>query len=206
MSLRVVGAGLGRTGTMSLKVALEKLLGAPCYHMAEVFSHPEHVASWRAAAQGDMPDWNRLFHGYAAAVDWPAAAFWPEISEAFPDAIVLLSVRDPQSWWKSAHDTIFPTSRAAPDPAWREMVEAMFRTRFTWDLDDRDACIAAFERHNARVRDEVSPDRLVEWRPSDGWEPLCTALGVPVPDEAFPRTNTTEEFLARYVGADGERE
>jgi hypothetical protein len=94
MTLRVVGAGLGRTGTLSLKAALERLLGAPCYHMVEVFAHPEHVAAWHAAARGSMPDWQALFAGYAAVVDWPAASFWPEISEAFPDALVLLSVRD----------------------------------------------------------------------------------------------------------------
>src|SRR5690348_10458482 len=106
MSLRVIGAGCGRTGTMSLKLALERLLGAPCYHMVEVFAHPEHVPDWHAAALGNMPDWNALFAGYAAAVDWPASAFWPELSAAFPDALVVLSVRDAQSWWQSAHETI----------------------------------------------------------------------------------------------------
>src|SRR5262245_3217336 len=104
MSLRVVGAGLGRTGTMSLKIALERLLGAPCYHMIEVFQHPEHVAFWHEAALGRMPDWDQLFAGYAAAVDWPSAAFWPELMEAYPDALVVLSVRDTQSWWQSAHE------------------------------------------------------------------------------------------------------
>ena len=97
MTLRVVGAGLGRTGTLSLKVALERLLGAPCYHMSEVFAHPEHVGAWRDAARGRPPDWSALFAGYRAAVDWPAAAFWPELSAAFPDAIVVLSVRDPDA-------------------------------------------------------------------------------------------------------------
>lgn len=197
MSLRVVGAGLGRTGTLSLKVALERLLGAPCYHMAEVFAHPEHIARWHAAARGQMPDWHALFAGYQAAVDWPAASFWPEIAAAFPDAIVLLSVRDPESWWRSAHDTIFPVSQAAPDE-WRAMVDALFAARFTPALDDRAACIAAFERHNADVRKAVPRSRLVEWRASDGWAPLCSALGVPVPGEPFPRVNTREEFLGRH--------
>ena len=87
MTLRVVGAGLGRTGTMSLKLALERLLGAPCYHMAEVFVHPEHVAVWHAAARGEPVDWHALFAGYAAAVDWPVGSFWPEVSAAFPDAL-----------------------------------------------------------------------------------------------------------------------
>lgn len=201
MSLRVVGAGLGRTGTVSLKLALEKILGARCYHMMEVFTHPEHVPMWHAAALGTMPDWNQLFRGYVAAVDWPAAAFWREIRAAFPDAIVLLSVRDPQSWWQSAHETIFQTSRASEDTKWRGMVDAMFSQRFTPALDDRDACIAAFERHNAQVRDEVPADRLVEWQTADGWAPLCKALGAPIPAEPFPRANTREEFLARLPAA-----
>lgn len=194
MTLRVVGAGLGRTGTMSLKVALERLLGAPCYHMAEVFAHPEHVAIWTAAARDEPVDWRGLFQGYAAAVDWPVASFWPEVSAAFPDAIILHSVRDPASWWKSASSTIFPASREATGE-WREMVDEMFGRRFTSALDDEAACVAAFERHNADVRARAPKARLVEWRASDGWGPLCAALGVAVPDEPFPRTNTSEQFL-----------
>lgn len=198
MTLRVVGAGVGRTGTLSLKVALERLLGGPCYHMAEVFAHPEHVVVWRDAALGRMPDWRQLFAGYHAAVDWPACAFWPELSEAFPDALVLLSVRDADSWWRSASGTIFPSARRAEGP-WREMVEALFAKRFTAALDDRDACVAALERHNAEVRRRVPAGRLLEWRASEGWEPLCAALGVPVPAEPFPRVNTSEEFQARLA-------
>lgn len=196
MSLRIVGAGLGRTGTLSLKVALERLLGAPCYHMMELFTHPEHAGIWRAAVGGAMTNWDQLFQGYAAAVDWPAAAFWPELSEAYPEAVVLLSVRDAESWWRSASKTIFPTSRKQ-EGEWREMVDAMFAARFTTRLDDRDACIEAYERHNARVRATVPANRLLEWRPGDGWEPLCSALGTPVPEEPFPHTNSTEEFLSR---------
>jgi len=196
MALRIVGAGLGRTGTMSLKLALERLLGGPCYHMIEAFSHPEHIASWHAAARGQMPNWHNLFHGYRAAVDWPTASFWPELVDAFPDAVVLLSVRDPESWWQSAHNTIFQTSLGLPNEL-RAMVQDLFAARFTSALDDRAACIAAFERHNAAVRKVVPRSRLLEWRATDGWAPLCAALGAPVPNEPFPRTNTTEEFLAR---------
>lgn len=199
MTLQIVGAGLGRTGTLSLKFGLEKLLGEPCYHMMELFAHPEHVAPWHAAARGEMPDWEKLFDGYAAAVDWPAAAFWPEISAAFPDAIVLLSVRDPESWWQSASTTIFPTSQEQTGTEWHAMVEATFESRFTSDLKNRAACIAAFERHNARVRESVPADRLLEWTAADGWPPLCAALGLPVPEEPFPRVNTKEEFLSRHV-------
>lgn len=199
MALRIVGAGLGRTGTLSLKVALEKLLGAPCYHMAEVFAHPEHVPLWHAAARGEAIDWKALFAGYAAAVDWPAAAFWPEIAAAFPDAPVLLSVRDADGWWKSANRTIFATSDAAAGTPWFDMMNALMAARFTPDPQDRDAAIAAFESHNARVRRSVPATRLVEWRAADGWEPLCRALGAPIPDEPFPHTNTTEQFLTFHA-------
>src|SRR6476661_1539609 len=112
MSLRVVGAGLGRTGTMSLKAALERLLGAPCYHGGEVFPRPSHVEAWNAAARGEPVDWGALFDGFQATVDWPAAAFWEEISEAFPGAVILLSTRESaESWWKSANETIFSRER-----------------------------------------------------------------------------------------------
>jgi hypothetical protein len=196
MALRVIGAGLGRTGTLSLKVALEKLLGAPCYHMTEVFAHPEHVALWHGAARGTMPDWEHLFQGYAATADWPSASFWPELCDVYPDALVVLSVRDADSWWRSASSTIFPTSRAQQGE-WRDMVDAVFAARFTSDLDDGTACVDAFERHNARVRAAVPAGRLLEWRAGDGWAPLCGALDLPVPDGPFPHTNSTEEFLSR---------
>ena len=107
MTLRVVGAGLGRTGTLSLKLALERLLGEPCYHMVEVLSHPEHIPLWYKAFKGNTPDWNKIFNGFKAAVDEPASCFWKEISQAFPNALVILSVRDAESWWKSADKTIF---------------------------------------------------------------------------------------------------
>jgi hypothetical protein len=200
MTLRIVGAGLGRTGTMSLKLALEKLLGAPCYHMQGVFQRPDHVAAWTAAARGDRVDWQELMRGYSAAVDWPACAFWRELSAENPDAWILLSTRDAERWWESASATIFPASRSVPrgDP-WRDMVDALFESRFTTQLRDRDACLAAFERHYASVRAEAPRERLLEWSPSDGWEPLCQALGVSVPDEPFPHANTRDDFLARRL-------
>jgi hypothetical protein len=197
VTLRVVGAGLGRTGTNSLKVALERLLGEPCYHMMEVFTHSEHIPVWHAAARGQMPDWRTLFAGFGAAVDWPAAAFWPELSAAFPDALVLLSVREPQSWWQSASETIFPFIGQQAGSEWHAMVDALFAARFTTAIDDPAAAIAAFERHNARVRAAVPAHRLLEWRAADGWAPLCAALGVPVPNEPVPHTNTRADWQAR---------
>ncbi len=199
MTLRIVGAGLGRTGTLSLKLALEKLLGAPCYHMAELFTRTEHVAVWHDAALGRPIDWQALFHGYAAAVDWPVGSYWREISAAFPAAVILHSVRDSESWWLSASQTIFPASLAAEGP-WREMVDAMFASRFTANLADRDAAVAAFERHNAEVVATAPRHRLVSWQASDGWAPLCTALGLAVPAEPFPHVNSREEFLAGHRG------
>ena len=197
-AIRMVGAGLGRTGTLSLKLALEKLLGAPCYHMMEVFAHPPHIPVWHDAARGRLPDWRELLQGYAAIVDWPGASFYRELMAAFPDAVVVLSTRDPEAWWRSAHGTIFPSIRKAP-PEWRAMVEAIFATRFTDALEDRDACIAAYERHNAEVRRTVPASRLLEWTAADGWAPLCRALALPLPDAPFPHVNSTEEFLGRLA-------
>ncbi|MEO8450723.1 MAG: sulfotransferase family protein [Gemmatimonadota bacterium] len=200
MTLRVIGAGVGRTGTMSLKVALERLLGGPCYHMVELFQHPDHVALWHSAARGEMPDWPRLFDGYEAAVDWPASAIWTELSQAFPDALIVLSLRDPDSWWKSASETIFASMPKMPNPEWRAMIQALLAARFTDQIADRDACLAAYERHIAHVRATASRGRLLEWRAEDGWAPLCAALGLPVPDEPFPRANTKADFLAMVAG------
>jgi hypothetical protein len=201
--IRVVGAGLGRTGTASLKQALQRLLDAPCYHMQEVIEHLDHVPLWHAAIRGETVDWSRILDGYAAIVDWPGAACWRSIAAANPDAVVLLSTRtDAETWYRSAKATILSdvpddVKQAQPQMAeFGDMVGDMFDA-FDPNWRDRDAALAAYDRHNAAVRAEVSPDKLVEWQPGDGWEPLCAALGVPVPDELFPHTNTTEEFQAR---------
>jgi hypothetical protein len=208
MSLRVVGAGVGRTGTASLKIALERLLGAPCYHMLEVFQHPGHADIWRRAALGEQVDWDSLFQGFAAAVDWPTGSFWPELMRQYPHALVLLSLRDPEEWWASASQTIFPTiekSTSLP-PDWLAMIAALFANRWGADFNDRKGSIAAFKAHNARVLAEVPRERLLVWRVGDGWEPICRALGLPVPQEPFPRTNTREEFQARVAARSAEAE
>jgi len=209
MALRVVGAGLGRTGTNSLKVALERLLGSPCYHMFEIlFEHGEHIPVWRRALQGDLPDWNAFLAGYVATVDWPAASFWPELAAANPDALVLLSLREsPEAWWRSADRTILEAARRTPRPGGDPVaagvhdlfIECM-EARFTDRWRDPDEITAAYQRHNVTVRRAVPPERLIEWRTGDGWGPLCRALGVPVPDEPFPHLNTTRQFrvMARF--------
>lgn len=202
MTIRVVGAGLGRTGTNSLKLALERLLGEPCYHMVEVFGHPEHVPIWHAAADGEAVDWDALFADYGAAVDWPTASFWRELADAYPDAVVVLSTRtSADAWWRSADDTIFAHMRHdAGDPpgleGWRAMVDAAIVRRFPGVPDDAETAKASYEAHNAAVRAAIPAERLVEWTAGDGWEPLCAALGVDVPDEPFPHVNTTADFRA----------
>jgi hypothetical protein len=198
MPLKVVGAGLGRTGTHSLKLALERLVDEPCYHMIEVFGHPDHVPMWHQAVRGQMPDWDELFAGYGAAVDWPAAAFWKEQSEAYPDALILLSTRDSAGWWRSGDNTIFEVFRTADEKMpseWTAMVKDLFHA-FAGDTVDEQSAVAAYERHNADVRATAPPERLLEWHPGDGWAPLCSALGVAVPDEPFPHVNSTAEFRA----------
>jgi len=202
MTIKVVGAGLGRTGTYSLKLALELLLDGPCYHMREVFTHPGHIPLWHQAFQGRMPDWIRMLKDFVAAVDEPASCFWHELSRAYPDALVILSVRDPESWWKSADNTILNDARnEAPSgppivAQWHSMVMEMNRFIFPEGVNDKQAAIEAFERHNQKVRETIPPHRLLVWQASEGWGPICKALGVPVPDGPFPHKNTTLEWLA----------
>ncbi len=201
MAVEVVGAGLGRTGTNSLKLALEQLLGAPCYHMMGLSDRPQDVDVWWAAARGEMPDWSTFPAGYAALVDWPASAFWRELAAAHPEALVLLSVRESAAaWWRSIERTIVPTMAAqvpADQPTLarqRQMVRDLIASRFSGDMTDPDTAMAAYERHNAEVRAGVPPERLLEWQPGDGWEPICAALGRPVPSQPFPHSNTTADF------------
>jgi hypothetical protein len=203
MALRVIGAGLGRTGTNSLKLALEELLGSPCYHMFELLARPSDLSAWERAVRGEPVDWSALLAEYAATVDWPASAFWRELHAANPDALVLLSIRDsPQAWWASMERTIVSVLSQPPPQEDRErvrhraMVLRMLETRFTPDWQDRDAAIAAYERHNDDVRREVAAERLIEWRAGDGWEPICSALGLPVPQAPFPHENKTADFRA----------
>ena len=184
---------------MSLQQALQRLLDAPCYHMMEVFAHPEHIELWRRAIEGRPVKWDELFEGYGASVDWPACAFWRELSARYPEALVLLSVRDADEWYESARRTIFEVESRPPpdDPLFRDqlqMVGELLTHTFTPDRMDESATKAAYEAHNDAVRATIPPERLVVWRPGDGWEPICAALAVAVPDEPFPHTNTTADF------------
>ncbi|MDE0008723.1 MAG: sulfotransferase family protein [Gammaproteobacteria bacterium] len=202
--LAVIGAGFGRTGTLSLKQGLERLGFDACYHMAEVATHPEHADLWLRAWHGEDV-WDTLFAGYRAAVDWPAAAFWPRLMERYPDAKVLLSLRDSESWFKSSSSTIFQSmehARRSPDERLRtrlKMANEIIREgTFGSRLMDRDHAIAIYEANVVKVRAEVPADRLIEFQASDGWKGLCEPLGLPEPNEPYPWVNTSEEFLDRW--------
>ena len=198
MSLAVVGAGVGRTGTHSLKVALEQLLGGPCHHMVEILGDPSQIPAWIDAIEGRPVDWSKMLENYRSIVDWPGGAFWRELLAANPDALVLLSVRDPEDWYRSASNTIFLTfDHMPPDVApWMNSVRKMLHERFSDQFGDPAAMIAAYEQHNEAVRREVLSSQLLEWRPTDGWAPICERLGVAVPAEPFPVTNSTDDFRA----------
>jgi hypothetical protein len=200
MALRVVGAGVGRTGTNSLKIALEALLDGPCHHMFEIVANPEQIPGWTDAIDGQDVDWQHLLDGYVAQVDWPGASFWPELTAANPEALVILSVRDADAWYESASNTIFQVfDKLPPEMApWFESVRGLMEARFCAELDNAPAMKAAFERHNDAVREAVPAERLLEWTPTDGWEPLCERLDVPVPDQPFPLTNQTSVWRENF--------
>jgi hypothetical protein len=208
MPLEVIGAGAGRTGTQSLKVALERLLGAPCYDMWDLMKNPDHVPVWERALKGGQVDWDGLFADRRSTVDWTAASFFAELADAYPHAIVVLSERDPDDWWGSIRRTVTPALESEPPPAdtplakalapSRELTLRMLAARFTPDWTDEVATKQAYARHNQMVRDTIPASRLVEWRPGDGWEPLCAALGLSEPAEPFPHVNTTEDFRGMF--------
>jgi len=204
MTLKVLGAGLGRTGTMSLKLALERLLDGRCYHMLELLQHlPEHVRYWKAAAEGEAIDWDKIYGDYVAAVDEPTSLMWETLMDVYPESLVILSVRDPDSWWRSANDTIMEVKRMMPGPddlnrqAWHEMIMTLYKRQYPGGTDDGEAAKAAFTDHINRVKATVPAERLLVWEVSEGWRPICEALGLPVPDAPFPHTNTRKEFLDR---------
>jgi hypothetical protein len=197
MALKVIGAGLGRTGTHSLQLALQQLLGGACYHMLEVIADPDvKVPQWMAAMDGTA-DWDTIMKGYVASVDWPAAGFWHELADTYPDAPVLLSTRaSTEQWFTSFSNTILQVMlRDAPNGD-SPMPVRMMDERFTPDWRSPDACKAAYERHNAEVRATIPADRLIDWQPGDGWGPICAKLAVSVPSDPFPHANTTDDFRA----------
>lgn len=193
--MKLIGAGCPRTGTLSTHGALTRL-GYPCYHMAEVAMSEEHTRLWYAfLIDGKPMDWRALFANYEATVDAPAAFFYREILEVFPDAKVLLNLRDPESWYKSymtlrgAMEHLIPHRTTNPRlDMWLRVVEAIHDSAMG-ATDDHDACIAAFNAHNRRVREEIPQDRILLFRVQDGWGPLCDFLGAAAPVEPFPHLN-----------------
>lgn len=197
--LRVIGAGLPRTGTHTLKVVLGQLLGGECYHMTTVFDHPEHVPAWQGALDGSPPDWQEFLGRHVAAVDWPASAFWAELADCFPDALILLSTRtDGAAWSRSVNATIregFPTGDDVNE--WQRMFIGLWHRTLgpSWLDDDRN--IASYDQWVDSVRRAAPPGRLLEWRATEGWAPICDALGLAIPDQPFPLTNSTREWEER---------
>jgi hypothetical protein len=214
--MKVIGAGFGRTGTLSLKVALETLGFGPCYHMTEVFEHPEHADFWSAAWRGEPVDWDGFLADYEAAVDWPACTFYEELFRRHPDARVLLSVRDPERWYESTRNTIYELSVGIPRSSLYRMgfavvsffifgrsVRGKMADEIIWDgtfdgrFEDNHYAKEVFNRHNEEVRRRVLPDKLLVFEVKDGWGPLCEFLDVEVPDEPFPRVNDTADMQRR---------
>jgi hypothetical protein len=202
MTLKVIGTGLGRTGTLSLKLALEELGFGPCYHMMEVFPRPQHVTEWTKAARGERIDWDRLFDGFAATVDWPSSHFWRELVRAYPEAKIIHTERDPEVWWKSFSQTIKEGIAGDGPPAmaaWFEMVDLIItKQMFGGDMEKANV-LKVYAAHNAEVKRTIPNDRRLDFDIAEGWAPLCRFLGVAEPAGAFPKTNTTADFRARMA-------
>lgn len=195
MPLSVIGAGFGRTGTLSLKLALEQLGFGPCYHMVEVFKDPKAPGYWEDAADGKPVDWETVFAGYRSTVDWPSATFYEDLARAYPQAKVILTVRDPEDWFASTQATIF--ADMPPDdtdhPLGR-MALKVVADLFDRRLHDKQKVISVYEAHNARVREVIAPERLLVYEVAEGWGPLCRFLGVAEPGGPMPKVNSTAEF------------
>jgi Sulfotransferase domain len=214
--MRLIGAGLPRTGTLSQKVALEMLGLAPCYHMVNVLADLDQAQPWRRALDGDV-NWEEIFNGFPATVDWPGSFFYRELAEFFPDAKVLLSVRDAEAWERSMRQTIWglfygdmlirdlSVARCRVDPKWRGYIEMMEEMWEKSGLISAGAATtpesmhSAMERFNREVQETIPSDRLLVWSVADGWEPLCEFLELPVPDTPFPHLNDSKVFGERIV-------
>ena len=207
MSLKVIGAGFGRTGTHSLKLALETLGFSPCHHMYEVRDNPGQLPLWQAAVRGETVDWDLAFQGYQAQVDWPGSRFWKQLSHHFPKAKVILTVRDPDVWFKSLMATVYPSitigRQIDPNPHTRAAADMIYQTvhqqLFGGRMDDRDHVLKVYHAHIAEVQATIPPERLLTFDVNQGWAPLCDFLGVGVPATEFPRTNSTADFLKKKL-------
>jgi hypothetical protein len=212
MTLKVIGAGFGRTGTLSLKTALEKLGFGKCYHMVEILKKFRHMKHWSEIMDGGKAEWETLFDGYQSAVDWPVAAYYRDLMAVFPNAKVILTVRDPNGWHRSIMTTLYQAQRKSlvgfariSPPLHRflnAMEHALWQGLFQDKLEDRTHAIHVFKNHIEEVKRVVPPERLLIFEARQGWEPLCSFLNVPVPvDEPYPhrhKGNAVRKFL-RYT-------
>lgn len=201
MALKLIGVGFGRTGTNSIKIALEYLGFGPCHHMYEVIDHPEQLSYWQAAEMGKLPNWDTVFKNYGASVDWPSARFWREICSHYSDAKVLLSIRPDKHWIKSIHSTIYPAIRDRlkyESGFQRELLDMCHgiidKQTFDLRLCEVDYALQVYREHNAEVQRTIARERLLTFDVTEGWGPLCNFLDVPIPDTPFPHTNRTKDF------------
>lgn len=194
MTLKVIGTGFGRTGTDSMREALNILGFGPTHHMFEVLGNAEATAAWRSVAAGAKPDWQALFNGYQACVDWPSAFYWRQLVVAYPNARVILTLRSAESWWDSFEKTLLPVLRKSTDQASLGIALIAKQVFAGCDPFDRTQAIAFFEANNAAVKAEVPSGRLLVHNLGDGWGPLCAHLGVEVPSIRYPSRNSANEF------------
>ena len=194
MPLTAIGVGFGRTGTLSLKLALEQLGLGPCYHMVEVFKNPQAPAFWANAAERRQADWEHIFDGYQATVDWPGATFWRELAQAYPQAKLILTVRDEDAWFASTQATIFQKSYEDAPDEFHQMLAKVIGGLFDQKIHDKQRVLDVYRRHNEAVQRTVPPERLLVYNVAQGWAPLCRFLGVPAPDAPFPRVNSRDDF------------
>ncbi len=205
MTLSVIGAGLGRTGTLSIKTALEQLGLGPCHHMDDVFASPERLRIWQKIAPGGETDWQKVFAGYQATIDWPSTSYWRELAEAFPQSKILLSVRPADKWWDSFDQTIrrlIDTRGRASSAHLAEVLEYASRIinqeTFGAETIERSLGLDVFDRRIAEVTGTIPPDRLLVFDVAQGWPPLCNFLSLPVPDTEFPHVNDAGEFWQHF--------
>ena len=203
--MEVLGAGFGRTGTHSLKSALEQLGMGPCHHMYEVRKRPAQVDAWLAIARGEIIDWDDVFDGFCSQADWPGSFYWRELAAHFPNAKVILTDRSPESWYRSISKTILPATeigrKVDDDPVNRRASQLIYELAlvrlFEGRLADREFAIQKFLNHRAEVIQTIPKERLLVFGLGDGWEPLCEFLGCEVPNTPFPNSNSTSQFIAR---------
>jgi hypothetical protein len=209
MGLKIIGSGFGRTGTMSLKEALERLAFGPCHHMEELLVHPEQVYDWQGITAGRRKNWEEVFAGYHSQVDWPGAHVWRDLAAAYPQARVIHTVRSEEDWWRSFSQTIaallLSDQQMPPPPphiqALTELATEMIAAQtFGGALTDKRAAIAAYRRRTEEVRAAIPPERLLVFDVAEGWQPLCRFLDMPAPVTHFPHLNSADEWWRMVKG------